>query len=255
MSVWGRLLFRPSESYRSYLGPLLKASYWQVRLWAYRLLDSWRYRAIPARVEVSGVPHFGQFESANLTDQFFDGRLRAVDDPKWATSGAASAQEYADWVWHICGVTCFKMILAHATGQVIPTIALAKGCQEFGGYVRSKSGVINPKGLHYDAFCRFIAERFGWTGRVVAPLTVKRMQAELSQSHYVIASVHPSIHQPATQPPARGGHLVLVTGYNAKDNSITYSDPCGRPGRQDAVVISQEDFGRFFAHRGIVLWP
>ncbi|WKB35750.1 hypothetical protein QS257_20650 [Terrilactibacillus sp. S3-3] len=41
-------------------------------------------------------------------------------------SGAIDREEYAKWSFHICGMACLKMLLAHWRKKVMPTIELMK---------------------------------------------------------------------------------------------------------------------------------
>ena len=68
----------------------------------------------------------------------------------------------------------------------------------------------------------------------------------------MIASVHPWIRWPERTPPARGGHLVLVTGI--ADGLLRLHNPSGLPGlNQRNALLRADDFARFAAGRGIVI--
>ncbi|MDL2407655.1 hypothetical protein PY650_18710 [Rhizobium calliandrae] len=74
----------------------------------------------------------------------------------------------------------------------------------------------------------------------------------LTQSEFFIASVHHSIRWPETEPPARGGHLVLVTALNS--GVIRFHNPSGHEAAtRENVELPLETFDRFFAGRGIAI--
>jgi hypothetical protein len=108
------------------------------------------------------------------------------------------------------------------------------------------------KGLIYAPFVVFVREQFALKAEVRVNLDEHQLPQLLEQHRYLIASVHPSIRQPAGQPPARGGHLVLV--FAADRHSVTFHNPSGDSlASRQKVTMSLEDFGRFFAGRGIAI--
>jgi hypothetical protein len=67
-------------------------------------------------------------------------------------------------------------------------------------------------------------------------------------------SVHPSIRTPRQTPPHRGGHLVLVTGYDT--DGLLVHNPSGLPGRsQRQARVGFGALDRFYAGRGIIIRP
>jgi hypothetical protein len=72
----------------------------------------------------------------------------------------------------------------------------------------------------------------------------------------VIASVNPNIRGYATSSETKiGGHLVLVTGYDQDKKTITINNPSGfvSLNTQKGHVLSEVEFIRYFANRGIIL--
>lgn len=209
------------------------------------------------RVVHEGVPYEAQFASRALVGDILAGRLRAEDDPRWRASGAATPEEYALWAWNCCGMACLRMVLAsRATlaGDATPPpplVALARGCADYGGYVVAGDEVA---GLHYAPFVRFVGETFGLAARVAAPLALDEALDELARGRYVIASVSPGIREPHGTPPTRGGHLVLLVGYDRRAGVLLLHNPSGiTPAQQEYAPVAFDDFARFFAGRGIVL--
>ena len=227
---------------------------WPLRVFLHTYSTALRYRHLPQSSTIEAIPYFGQFESSEVVEQFFDGTLTAKNDPKWQNSGASSPDEYEWWAWHICGMACLKMALAHHSGHAIPTVTLAKRCEELGGYVRHH-GTIDPKGLRYAGLCNMAHSDFGWHAVICSPMSLTDIAYAIAHKRYVIASVHPEIYQSSSTPTHKGGHLILVVGYSLKDHALLYSDPWGRPGKQHYVSIAIDDFERFFANRGIILVP
>ena len=198
------------------------------------------------------VPYFAQFESRQLIPDFLSGKLHPADDPLWHLSGAADPNEYAYWSFHICGMACLKMLLAHWQKRVIPTIELAKQCREYGGYVVSEDGSI--KGLIYRPFVSFIADKFGLQAEVKEQTPIEEVYELLDQGYVYIASVHPSIRTPEVTPPKQGGHLVYVFGKDVQRHEIVFHNPSGHtPASQENVQLRLEVFSRFYAKRGILI--
>ena len=201
------------------------------------------------------VPYFSQFETPDIINAYEREPSEAVlaADPLWAASGAADRAEYARWAANVCGMACLKMILAAFGMDPRPTLALARECTAHGGYVvDAQSGAI--KGLIYAPFVTYLAERFGLAATVVTGIAASDIPAHLPPGGFLIASVHPTIRRPDTEPPAKGGHLVLVTA--ASGQAITFHNPSGHTDRSRVdATLPPTDFARFFAGRGIVVAP
>jgi hypothetical protein len=152
-------------------------------------------------------------------------------------------------------MACLKMALAASTGQAWPIVTLAKECEQFGGYVRDEHGSIDTKGLRYKPFCRYVIQKHSWQAQVAAPLSVDGMMAALATERFVIVSIPPSSVFRRTQASRRGGHLVLITGYDRNAQTITYHDPAGGTGHGPSVTVGLREFAKMFANRGIILGP
>jgi hypothetical protein len=197
------------------------------------------------------VPFFSQWETPGMTlDVLAEGADAALRrDPLWRGSGAETIDEYALWAANICGMACLKMILA-TRGEMVPTIDLARGCTEHGGYV-VKDGAI--KGLIYAPFVSFVGARFGMRAEVMTNVATADIPAILAKWRFFIASVSSSIRWPEREPPSKGGHLVLVTG--ATDAGLLrFHNPSGHDSATQAnALLPPADFDRFFANRGIAV--
>jgi hypothetical protein len=197
----------------------------------------------------SGVPYFSQWESAELAAGFVDGSLSLADDPQWAASGARTPDEYQYWAGKVCGLACLKMILAHRAMPVPATMPLVKKAITWQAYIPQGERVA---GLIYQPFADWVAADYGITVEVAPELAVETVAELASPDTPVIVSVHKWIRWPDRDPPAAGGHLVLVTG--AGGGLLRLHNPSGIPpaSQRDALVPAQ-DFARFFAGRGMVI--
>jgi hypothetical protein len=197
----------------------------------------------------SEVPYVCQWATPELAADLIAGRATLAEDANWALSGAANRAEYVEWANHVCGMACLKMVLAHRDGTAPPLLELARRSLPYGAYVRDGERI---KGLIYAPFVVFVREQFTLTAEVQVDLDEHQLPLLLEQHRYFIASVHPGIRQPALQPPARGGHLVLV--FAANRHSVTFHNPSGdNLVSRQKVTMSLADFGRFFAGRGIAI--
>ncbi|MFS8044702.1 C39 family peptidase [Rhizobium sp. BR 314] len=198
------------------------------------------------------VPYFSQWETPDMTLAVVAEGARAalLKDPLWASSGARDMEEYAHWAANLCGMACLKMVLAARTGKAVPIMDLAMGCRDYGGYVEEPDGRI--RGLIYAPFIPFVRDRFGLAARVVTGISITDIVDILTQSEFFIASVHHSIRWPETEPPAKGGHLVLVTAIDGK--KIRFHNPSGHvDATRENAEMTLETFEKFFAGRGIAI--
>lgn len=194
-------------------------------------------------------PYSAQWESPDLVADFLAGRDPRTD-PLWRRSGAQDVDEYARWAEHLCGCACLQMALG-ARGLAVPPIhEIRRGVQARGGYVEQPDGGI--RGLIYAGAVAWLATEH-IAARVVLDLDAAAIPALLAEAGPFIASVHPWVRWPAREPPARGGHLVLVFGV-AADGALRFHNPSGdtAASRCDAR-LAPADFDRFFAGRGILL--
>ena len=199
----------------------------------------------------SAVPYFSQWETPEMTLAVVaEGEAALLNDPRWAQSGADTVEEYAHWAANLCGMACLKMILA-SRGALHPIMTLARAATDFGGYVVSADGA-SIKGLIYAPFVRMVAERFGLKAEVVTGIEAAQLPVLLGRFPFFMASVHHSIRWPDSEPPSKGGHLVLVTA--ATPDAVRFHNPSGHQrDTQSDVVLPLADFGRFFANRGIAV--
>lgn len=195
-------------------------------------------------------PFHGQWESAHRIGDILSGALAAADDPRWPRSGAAGAADYARWADHLCGVACLRMALA-ARGITPPrAFDLARDLTHRGGYVLQPDGGI--RGLIYAPAVAWLREVPGIAAEVRVDVAAQDIASLLAGGGLFIASVHPWVRWPDRNPPARGGHLVLVFG--TAGGALRFHNPSGHDAAAQADArLAPEAFARFFAGRGMLL--
>ncbi|MDB5382653.1 MAG: hypothetical protein JWO26_2285 [Rhodospirillales bacterium] len=194
------------------------------------------------------VPYRAQWESPGMIRAFLAGG-DAVQDPLWHRSGAETAQEYARWAEHLCGVACLRMVLA-ARGVEVSAFDVMRALRHRGGYVEAKNGSI--QGLIYAPAVEWLATAHGIEARIILDLEAAAIPALLDEGLF-IASVHPAIRAPEAASPGRGGHLVLVHGVTAHGELVLHNPSGDCAGNQVDAQVAIADFRRFFAGRGILV--
>lgn len=218
---------------------------------AKRVTHSLRHRNLPRRFLHEDVPYYSQWESRNLNKDIVNNNIDARDDPRWKESGAKTKEEYNIWSWNGCGMACTKMLLAHRLGREIPLVELGKKCVEYGGYTMPLE---NSPGLVYAPYTSFLHKEFGLHAKVVAPLLLREIIHELSKGYYVIASVSYDIRKSGSTPKVKGGHLILMLGYDLDKQELYFHNPSGDSQQtQEYAVVSLTDFTKYFSGRGIVI--
>lgn len=207
--------------------------------------------SVPDRFVHENVPYFCQWESRELAKQLLEKKITTDDDPHWKKSGAKTKKEYHDWSWSGCGMACTKMILAHRTGKVVPLVDLGAKCAEYGGYTLPLETSI---GLLYKPYITFVDKEFGWKARVAQGMTFQELMHELGNGNYVIAGVSPQIRYPDSKPKTKGGHLVLMVGYDKTKQEFYFHNPSGiSKETQERATVNFNAFKNFFSGRGIVV--
>lgn len=210
-----------------------------------------RRQSLPVRTTIDDVPYYSQWESPSLVSKIIRDEISAKDDPLWKRSGASSPEEYELWARNMCGMACLKMIIKHKIGETIPILDLGKRSLEYGVYIL-KPGTID--GMYYSPFVKFIKEEFDLNSKAVGSMSIKRILRELAHENYIIASVSHKIRGLSSRPPSKGGHLVLLLGYNLEKQTILFHNPSGDTEEsQKYSEISFSQFENFFAGRGLVV--
>lgn len=196
------------------------------------------------------VPYYSQYESAALIPDLIAGTRTAADDPLWPKSGADSREEYAFWAPRMCGVACLRMALDYWGHPVPPSVPLVRDLCEAGAYIRDGDSV---KGLIYRPFADHVHARWGLLARAEPDLTTDAIRRQLADGGLALISVHKTIrHAETTEPPSRGGHLVLAIG--ATEEALLIHNPSGLPGiSQEYAPVPWARLAAFYAGRGVLL--
>jgi hypothetical protein len=193
------------------------------------------------------VPVRSQFTSPELIEAIVYAGHDPAGDPRWRESGAPSRAEYGRYCIHWCGMACLAMILTHRDGTSPGLYQLFTGCAAAGGYQEQPDGTL--RGLIYQPFAGYVADAFGLRARVHRDLPVTALRDRLAAGDLVIASVHKEIRRPDLAPRGKGGHLVLVTGYDG--DLVHLRNPSGHTGSARSAVLPAATFAGFYAERGI----
>ena len=199
------------------------------------------------------VPYVCQFATPESAEPSLTRKLSPIDDPAWANTGATSPKEYADWALTMCGMATLRMTLHYFKKETaMKIVPLAVDALRNGVYVKEPTQISNMK---YREFAEWI-QKFGLRGEVYTRLSFRGIQYALSQGKLVIVSVNPNTRGYKTAPPLqKGGHLVLVTGYDAREGTISINNPSGFVSSHSQVnhTLTINDFSGYYAGRGIVI--
>ncbi|MBI3633784.1 MAG: C39 family peptidase [Candidatus Vogelbacteria bacterium] len=201
------------------------------------------------------APYISQFMSANLVEKYINDKPSLATDPRWEESGAKTIEEYQMWTWSDCGITCFKMILSAIDHKhdKLTLVEIAKGAKKFGAFEDDPK---MPSGLHYQEFCNYVTSKFDLSARPEPNLSLQQIKHEVSLGNFVIVSVNPNIRYPESPTPVtRGGHLILVVGYNDAKGGIYIHNPSGYQSNksQNRALVTYTQFKKFFAGRGVII--
>jgi hypothetical protein len=219
------------------------------------------YKINPKKHLHQKVKYFSQWESKDLVEQILKGEISAENDPLWKNSGAENKKEYLHWSHNGCGMACLKMILYKKLHKNISLVKLGKQCLDYGGYHLNKKAYENDDflnslpGMFYQPFKRFVEVEYGLKTRPVGVMAFKEAVYYLSKKRFVIASVSSAIRGKDSNRENGGAHLVLLLGYNLKNQAIFFHNPSGLPAESQVYVKeSFHRFKQFFNNRGIIVY-
>jgi hypothetical protein len=207
-----------------------------------------------------------QFASPDLIGAIVYDGFDPIDDPAWRSSGATDAAEYAYWSPRCCGMACLQMILQHRDASAPDLLTLLHGARRRGAYIPQADGTV--KGMIYAPFVEHIQAEFGLTGVVHPRLSLDELLAQLGPvqldgqtgtgrpwfGRMVVASVHREIRRPDRPAPDRGGgHLVLVTGHDTAEGTISFVNPSGHTPAARAARLPTQVFDSFYAGRAVTV--
>lgn len=200
------------------------------------------------------VPFFAKWESPKLAASIRSGKISAKDDPMWEESGAKDQAEYESYSWQICGMACLKMILtAINKTKEYRAVSLAKEAEKYGVYKKNKS--VDPKnnldGMFHSPFLEFI-KTFGLLGFKKTQVQEYQLSHYINDQLFILASVQEDFTAPKTHDPLKkGGHLVVMVGFEVKDKKVTgfyINNPSGKFGEnQEYFFIDIETWKNTFS--------
>jgi len=198
------------------------------------------------------VPYVSQFAHQEYAEKILKDKANKTSDPNWKDTGAESPEEYAEWVLTMCGMACTSMALQHLKNRKEYIVVLAKDAKTHGVY-KDQNGELSS--MHYKEFADWI-KNYGIEAKIYTRLGVRGLQKMLSDGNVVIVSVNPNIRGYETADTTqRGGHLVLITGYNKLNNTMTLHNPSGfvSQNTQENHTIPVPKFLKYYAGRGVAL--
>jgi len=217
------------------------------------ILYECRARIAPLQVKVHHtVPFVCQFSIPSHAELSLLKHIEPKNDPYWKETGATSSQRYARWAFTMCGMACTCMALAHYKKGFYLPAELAEDALKHGVYVEDENDISS---MRYAPFALWVG-KLGLEARVASRLSITRIQHALGNGKLVIASVNPNIRGYQTAlPEQKGGHLILVVGYDTLTNTIFIHNPSGFESThtQRDHAISITEFKKYFAGRGIIL--
>jgi uncharacterized protein YvpB len=209
-------------------------------------------KSIPQTI-TNDVPYICQFATPESAELSLSEKLQATNDPDWKNTGASSPERYAEWAFTMCGMASTLMALQFF--QKDPTLKvaeLAEDALENGVYTQEPTEISNMK---YREYAQWV-QKYGIRARVYTRLSIRGIQYALSKGKLVIISVNPNIRGYNTAPTKqKGGHLVLVTGYDRKQGIISINNPSGFVSSNTQINHSLlvKDFLSYYAERGIIV--
>jgi hypothetical protein len=162
---------------------------------------------------------------------------------------SAFPEHYRFWAQRVCGLTCLESVLDFWRIPRPPRAALLDQALARGAYrMRADGGV---DGLIYRPFADWVGDAFGLTVGVLPQIDIEALAARIDADTFAIASVSPRIRYPDEPTEARGGHLVLLHGAQAR--GVWFHNPSGIAPHQADAYLPFDVFARFFAGRGMTI--
>lgn len=173
-------------------------------------------------------------------------KRRPDDTEPWIAFGSGKP-EYQRWNPEICGICCLKMI-GDTIGVTnnLSLYQLTMMAAANGTFMASEHGTIQGA-FHYPL--AELAESLGIRCRVVKTLGTSEITEALAQGMYAILSIDAA----SVDSSLRGGHLVLIYGYDEPTDSFLLHD-CSSIMRPDGcgVSISAHALANISNNKGLV---
>ena len=173
-------------------------------------------------------------------------KRRPGDAEPWIAFGSGRV-EYQRWIPEICGICCLKMV-GDTIGVTnnLSLYRLTMMAAANGTFIVSEHGTI--QGAFHHPLAE-LAERLGIRCRVMRKLGIGEITGALAQGMYAILSIDAA----GVDSSRRGGHLVLVYGYDEPAGSFLLHD-CSSMMQPDgcAVSISADALAGISNNKGLV---
>lgn len=198
------------------------------------------------------VPYVCQFSIPENAEPTLKKTLVPVEDPEWAASGATSPKRYSDWAFTMCGMASTAMILDYFLNSKLLPAVLAEDALLHQVYTNESASISD---MRYRQYVTWVSNQ-GLRATFYTRLSVRGLEHALTNGKLAIVSVNPNIRGFDTAPlTQKGGHLVVVTGYDLNDKTITINNPSGfsSSNTQHHHKLPLEVFEKYYAGRGIIL--
>ncbi len=198
------------------------------------------------------APYVSQFATPEFAEKILRDKVLAEHDLAWKNTGAVSPEEYSAWVLTQCGMACTLMALQYFKKEHVPIVLMANDALAHGVYQREQG---RTSDMRYGEYVTWI-RNYSLHAELHIRLSIRGIQYALSRGRLVMVSVNPNIRGYETAAPAqRGGHLVLITGYDKSHNTITFINPSGFTSThtQIAHTLPISEFLSYYAGRGILV--
>lgn len=197
---------------------------------------------------MAGQPAYvSQWGDVACNDALILHGIDPVDRYDWTQDGYPSAALYSYWSERTCGIACLQSVLADREPDVPDKYELVQAALRWRAFVRHDDGSLG--GLYYQPFCDWVGASFDLKAHVHRSLDMDQLVGLLNDDSLVMASVSSEVRWPDRPPTRKGGHLVLVFGYES--GQLVFHNPSGVTGTASAARLGRREFEDFYAGRGI----
>jgi len=194
-----------------------------------------------------------QFCTRDLVVKYAYKEISTDTDLNWQDSGAETIEEYSRWSHSACGMACLQMVLHKELCITENFVVLCKAAQGFDVYIFNQDG--EPGGLIYVTFPMYLKQTYGLKSHSEPKLSLQRIIQEFDKGNHLILSVSPHIRDiDKNYNGKKGGHLVLLTGIDTNNQTLTIHNPSGHYQKsQENHEINFNDFLNYYSGRGLVI--
>jgi hypothetical protein len=155
----------------------------------------------------------------------------------------------------MCGMASTAMIISYyLKNKEVKLLDLSRDALAHGVY-RNESGIISS--MQYNEFAKWIS-KYDLQAEVYSRLSIRAIKLALANNKLPLISVNPNIRGFVTSLPDRkGGHLVVITGYDSIRRILILNNPSGFASlkTQRRHEITEKEFRKYYAGRGIFVSP